>query len=272
MSSRIHSTAVVDPAARIGQDVEIGPGAVVEADTVIGDGCWLMGMSIVRRWTTLGEANVVHPFAALGGEPQDYGHDPAVRSFCRIGSRNVFREGATVNRGTGPDAVTTVGDDNYFMTAAHVGHNCLVGSRCIMVNGSALGGYAELADRAILSAHTCVHQHCWIGTMVMSAGNLVATKHLPPYCMLGKTNLVVGLNRVGLTRAKHLTDEDRHQIAEAYRLLYRSGLPTTKALAQMEARTDWGPAASLMRQFVRRALDAPPPYNRGILTAHAERR
>lgn len=268
----IHPTAVVDPAAQIGQDVQIGPGAIVEADTVIGDGCRLMPMSVIRRWTTLGAGNVVHPFAVLGGEPQDYGHDPAVRSFVRIGSRNVFREGATINRGTGAEAVTTIGDDNYFMTAAHVGHNCTVGNHCVMVNGSALGGYVELADRAILSAHVVVHQYCWVGTMVMSHGNSACNKHIPPYCMLARTDWIVGLNRVGLARVKGITDEDRRQIAEAYKILYRSGLPTTKALEAMNAHTEWGAGAAVLRDFIRRVLEAPPPYNRGILTAHADRR
>jgi UDP-N-acetylglucosamine acyltransferase len=272
MSNETHPTAVVDPAAQIGRDVQIGAGAIVESDTIIGDGCRLMPMSVIRRWTTLGAGNIVHSFAVLGGEPQDYGHDPSIRSFLRIGQRNVFREGVTVSRGTGVDAVTTIGDDNYFMTAAHVGHNCVVGNHCVMVNGSALGGYAQLADRVNLSAHVVIHQYCWVGTMVMSIGNGASNKHVPPYCMLGKVNLIAGLNRVGIARAKHLTDEDRTQIAEAYKLLYRSGLPTSRALEEMNAHTEWGAAAAVMRDFVRRVLEAQPPYNRGILTADADRR
>ncbi len=272
MSTRIHSTAIVDPSAQIGRDVEIGPGAVVEADTVIGDGCRLLPMSVVRRWTMLGAQNTVHPFAVLGGEPQDYGHNPAIRSFCRIGKGNVFREGVTISRATGEDAVTTIGDDNYFMTAAHVGHNCKVGNHCVMVNGSALGGYAELADKANLSAHVVIHQYCWVGTMVMSIGNGASNKHVPPYCMLGAVNLIAGLNRVGLARNKDMSDDDRAQITEAYKLLYRSRLPTSKALAEMDAHTEWGAAACVMRDFVRKVLQAQPPYNRGILTADAERR
>jgi UDP-N-acetylglucosamine acyltransferase len=272
MSAQIHPAAIVDAAAQIGRDVQIGPGAVVEADAIVGDGCRLMAMSVIRRWTTLGAGNVVHSFAVLGGEPQDYGHDPAVRSFVVIGNRNVFREGTTISRGTGADAVTTIGDDNYFMTGAHVGHNCVVGNHCIMVNGSALGGYARLADYVNLSAHVVIHQHCWVGTRVMSMGNAASNKHIPPYCMLGKPNLIIGLNRVGIARAKELSDQDRGEIAEAYKILYRSGLPATKALEKMDAHSEWGPAASGMRDFVRRVLEAQPPYNRGILTADAGRR
>jgi UDP-N-acetylglucosamine acyltransferase len=272
MTLSIHPTAIVDGAAQIGQDVQIGPGAIVEADTVIGDGCRLLPMAVIRRWTMLGAGNTVHPFAVLGGEPQDYGHDPAIRSFVHIGSRNVFREGVTISRGTGVDAVTTIGDDNYFMTGSHVGHNCVVGNHCVMVNGSALAGYVRLADRVNISAYVAIHQYCWVGTMVMSMGLCGCNKHVPPYCMLGKSNLIVGLNHVGIARAKNLMDEDRRQIAEAYKILYRSGLPTTKALGQMNAHTEWGAAAAGMRDFVRQVLEAKPPYNRGILTADAERR
>ena len=272
MTIKIHPAAVVDPSARIGDGVEIGPGAIVEADTEIGEGCRLMPYSVVRRYTAMGRSNVVHPFAVLGGEPQDYGHDPSVRSFLRIGDHNVFREGATANRATGADNVTVIGDHNYLMTAAHVGHNARVGSHCILTNGAALGGYVEVQDRAILSAHAAVHQFCWYGEMAMCRGNVGITQHVPPFCLVGKFNLIVGLNTVGLRRAAHLNDEDRGQIHSAYDLLYRSGLTTSRALEEMDAHAEWGHAADKFRQFVRRVLQAEGKYRRGLCTAHAPRR
>ena len=272
MTRAIHSTAVVDASARIGEDVEIGPGVIVQADTVVGDRCHLLGPAVIRRYTTLGEENVIHPFTVLGGEPQDHAHDPGVRSFLRIGSRNVFREGVTLNRATGQDNSTIIGDDNYFMAGSHIGHNGRVGSHCVLTNGSGLGGYAVLADRVILSSHVMVHQFCWVGRLAMTRGNSGLSMHLPPYCLLSRINLVTGLNSIGLRRSPDIGDEDRRQIVEAYKLLYRRGLPTSKALVKMDAHTEWGPAAAEFRDFLRRALQADPPYNRGLCTADTHRR
>ncbi|NQU77040.1 MAG: acyl-ACP--UDP-N-acetylglucosamine O-acyltransferase [Planctomycetes bacterium] len=272
MATRIHPTAIIDASARLGEDVEIGPGVIVEADTVIGAGCRILGPAVIRRYTTVGAGNVVHPFVVLGGEPQDYSHDPSVRSFLQIGNGNVFREGATVSRATGADRVTVIGDNNYFMTCAHAGHNADVGNNCVLANGSGLGGYARIGNRTNLSAHASVHQFCWVGEIVMMRGNSGASMHVPPYCMLAGINLVVGLNRVGLRRTPHIAHEDRSQISEAFRLLYRSGLPTSKALTEMDAHTEWGGPADKFRQFVRDVLQAQAPYNRGLCTANASRR
>jgi len=268
--ARIHPTAVVDPSAELGHDVVIGPLAVVEAETRLGDGCILHAGAVVRRWTTLGNGNTVHSHAVLGGDPQDYGHDPKTRSFVQIGSGNVFREGATVNRGTGEDKVTVIGDNNYFMTCAHVGHNCRVGSRCIMTNGSALGGYVELNDRAILSANVVIHQFCRVGAGVMSGGNSVCSMHLPPWCMLIGMNTVTGLNRVGLRRAG-ASSEDRAHIEEAFRIFFRSSLPANQALIELRRRSDWGPWAGAFVDFIDQALHAEGSFNRGIMKMRPER-
>ena len=264
MACEIHPTAIVAETAQVGEDVRIGPYAIVEDDTRIGDGCRIHAAAILRRGTRLGRRNVVYAHAVLGGEPQDFKFDATQESRVEIGDDNVFREGVTINRGTGPGSATVIGDSNFFMTCSHVGHNSVVGSNCIMTNGSALAGHVELGDRAILSANVVIHQFCWVGEMVMSRGNAASAMHVPPYCMLGGVTELNGLNRIGLRRAPHLTDTDRSEIREAYKLLYRTGLPAAKALAEMDDRTDWGEPAGRFRDFVRRVLAAEPPYNRGL--------
>jgi len=264
VACEIDPKAIVSETAELGEGVRIGPYAIIEDDTRIGDGCHIHAAAIIRRGTRLGRRNVVYSNAVLGGEPQDFKFDPTQVSRVRIGDDNVFREGVTINRGTGSDSETILGDSNFFMTCSHVGHNSVVGSNCIMTNGSALAGHVELGDRAILSANVLIHQFCWVGEMVMSRGNAASAMHVPPYCMLGGVTELNGLNRIGLRRAPHLTDTDRAEIREAYNLLYRSGLPATKALAEMDAHTDWGEPAGRFRAFVRRVLEADAPYNRGL--------
>jgi UDP-N-acetylglucosamine acyltransferase len=214
----------------------------------------------------MGRGNVLDAFVVLGGPPQDLKFLPATVSYVRIGDRNVFREGVTISRATGEGKVTTVGSRTYWMTGSHAGHNATVEDDAILVNGSGLGGFATLGRRAILSSHVMIHQFCRIGESVMTQGNSGISMHVPPFCLVGiGINRVIGLNIVGMRRSKELTDEDRRQIKEAFGILYRSGLPRAKAMERMDACTDWGSPAGRFRDFVRRAMQAGKPYDRGII-------
>ena len=51
-----------------------------------------------------------------------------------------------------------MGSHNMFMVYSHVGHNCTVGDRVIMVNSSSLGGYVTVGDGVFISAVAQVHQ------------------------------------------------------------------------------------------------------------------
>jgi len=263
--SRIHPTAVVDPSAELDGAVEIGPYAVVEGDVRIGGGTVIHAHAMIRRYTSMGENNQVHPCAVIGGEPQDYDFDPAMISYVRIGDNNVFRESVTINRATGDGKSTVVGSNTMWMANSHAGHNVIVGDKVILANVAALAGYSRLGPRAVLSGGAMVHQFTWVGEMVMAQGMAGASCHVPPYCLLAEgINHVVGLNSVGMRRAPHITDEDHRQIKEAFDLTYRSKLNREKALEKMDACTDWGPAAAKFRDFVHKVMNAEKPFKRPL--------
>ena len=261
---RIHASAIVHPGAELADDVDVGAYAVVEADVTIGPGCVLRHHAVVRRFTSLGCGNLVDSFAVLGGEPQDLKFDPVTRSFLRIGDGNVFREGVTISRATGEGNATVVGDRTYWMTTAHAGHNAVVGDECTLVNGAALAGHTVIGRRVVISAHVGVHQFCWVGDGVMSQGHSAIAMHVPPFTLVAGVDRVVGLNIVGLRRWPGLGEEGRREVKEAFSLVYRAKLPLREALARMDEHREWGTAAGIFREFVRRVLDAKPPYLRGL--------
>jgi len=266
-AAKIHPTAVIDPSARIGAEVEVGPHTTIAADVVIGDRCRLLAFAVVAAGTALGEGNTLHPFVVLGAEAEGAGADAPRRGELRIGRGNVFREGVIVHRGDEAGGATVIGDDGYFMTGVHVEPNAAVGSGCILTNGCLLGRGADLGDRTVLSAHVDVRPYCRIGSMTMVQGNSEVIAHLPPYCMVARRSWVVGLNKVGLRRGPAISDDDRKQITDAFKLTFRSGAPPAEALAAMDARKDWGAAAGAFREFVRRAVSASPPYDVGLAAA-----
>ena len=263
---KIHPTAVVDPQARLADDVEVGPYCVIEADVEIGPGCRLAEHAIIRRHTALGRGNLIDSFCVLGSLPQDLKFDPATDTRLLIGDRNVFREGVTISRATRPGGATTVGGGTYWMLGSHAGHDATICDGVILANGAAVAGHATVGARTFMSAHAAVHQYCRVGEGVMARGYSGATMHVPPFTILREINVIAGLNVVGMRRAG-FSSEQRRLVKDAYRLLYRSGLTPAKALAEMDARDDWDEPARKFREFVRQAVTAEPPFHRGLCAA-----
>lgn len=146
----IAPTARIHPEAKIAADVSIADYCVVEADVAIGAGCELEPYVYVKRWTTLGEGNRISAGTVLGTDPLDKAFTGA-RSYLRIGNGNQIREHYTISRGTQPESVTEIGDDNYIMTSGHIAHNCKIGSRTVICSGALVAGYVEVEDQAFIS-------------------------------------------------------------------------------------------------------------------------
>ncbi len=229
----IHATAVVDRAAEIHPTAIIGPQVIVEGPVRVGAETRILAHAVLRGATEIGERNVVHPGAVLGGEPQDLAFGGG-ETFLRIGNENVFREHVTIHRGTAEGTATVIGDANYFMQSAHVAHNCRIGNATIVAGGALLAGHVELADRAFVSGNCVVHQHVRIGRLALLRGLSRTSRDVPPFCLMDGTHTVRGVNAIGLRRAGF----DAASIAAIRRAMsVLFGRPTHlgRALARLEA-------------------------------------
>lgn len=258
----IAPTAIVSPCAKIAANVSIGPFSIVEDEVEIGEGCVIDSHVVVKRYTTLGANNRLHPGVQLGTDPEDKKFSSAVRSYLRIGSGNVFREYATASRGTPAESASAIGDNNYIMVGVHVAHNCRLGSDIVICNNCSLGGFVEIEDGAFLSAGVLVHQFGKIGRLAMISGNTGVNLDVPPYVVAAEFRAAArGLNLVGLKRAG-LGAEAIAQLKQAYRILYRSRLPLEDALKRIESELPSAEARHFA-EFIRRS-------ERGICRESAE--
>src|SRR5467141_936782 len=229
----IAPTARIDPRASIGPGVSIGEYCVIEPDVAIGAGCRIEPYVYVKRWTTLGEANEISAGTVLGTDPLDKNFT-GERSYLRIGARNSIREHYTISRGTQPESVTEIGDDNYIMTSGHIAHNCKIGNNTVICSCALLAGYVEVEDGAFISGGVVIHQFSKIGKLAMIGGNTRVNSDVPPYFLCSDFNVAAkGLNLVGRRRAGFKAPEIA-SLKTAYRILYRSGLKLEYALARIE--------------------------------------
>jgi UDP-N-acetylglucosamine acyltransferase len=231
----VHPTAVIDPSAELGRDVEIGPHAVIGARVSLGDGCRVGAAASLHGPTRLGAGNRIYPHAAIGFDPQDLKY-AGEETALEIGSRNVIREFSTIHRGTGKGGgLTRIGDDNLFMVYSHVAHDCVVGNRTIFSNAATLAGHVEVGDDAVIGAFTAVHQFCRVGRHAYLGGYSVVTQDALPFVKtVGTKPAFYGLNRVGLER-KGFGPATLQRLEAALRVLVRSGLNTSQALERLRA-------------------------------------
>ena len=241
-ATTIHASAVVDPAARIGEGVDIGPFTLIGADVEIGDGSRIGPHCSIQGPTRIGRDNHLHGHAAIGGEPQDRKYR-GERVDLMIGDRNVIREFVTISRGTaGGGGTTRIGDDNWLLAYAHVAHDCVVGSHCVFSNNATLAGHVSVGDHVILSGFAGVHQFCRVGDHAFVGMGAFVNGDVAPYLMVAQDGYgrPRGINAEGLKR-RGFDSARIAAIRRAYRAVYMSGESLDDArgkLAAMAADSD----------------------------------
>lgn len=246
----IHPTAVIDAGAEIGQEVSIGPHTVIGKDVIIGDGCNIGPNVTIESCTELGPNCQVSPGAVLGCPAQDLKYEGG-KSFVKIGADNLIREFATIHRSNHEGGATVIGDGNFIMAYAHIGHDCQIGNNVIITSFTGLSGFVKVEDSAVLSGFVAVHQHVSIGTMAMVGGSSRVVKDVPPYVIAeGNPLRIRGINSVGLKR-NGVTPHVRDQLKRAYKLIFQSGLNTSQAIEEVERGLDPLVEVQRMVSFIR---------------------
>jgi len=247
----IHPTAIVSPGARLGAEVVVGPYAVLGDGVEVGDRTRIDSHAVVQGPTRIGADNRLHPFASIGGEPQDKKYDGSLTRL-EIGDRNVIREYCTFHRGT-PDGgeITRIGDDNWIMAYVHVAHDCQVGSNTVMANCATLAGHVTVDDFVVLGAFTVVHQFCRIGRHAFSAMGAVILKDVPPFVTVaGNSASPRGLNTIGLRR-RGFPAPVMQALKSAYKVVYKRGLTLESAVEQLAGPATESAEVNRFRDFVR---------------------
>ena len=232
--SGIHETALVDPAADLADDVEIGAFSIIGSKVTISPGCRIGPHVVVTGRTTIGQNTRIFQFASIGEEPQDkkYGGED---TELIIGDNNTIRELCTFSRGTVQgDGKTIIGNNNWIMACVHIAHDCVLGDNIIMANNASLAGHVTVGDWAILSGYSLIHQFCTVGEHSFTSFASHVNQSIPPHVTVsGEKAKARGVNTEGLKRRGY-SREQIQQVRRAYRAVYRSGLSLDEAMQQLE--------------------------------------
>lgn len=250
MATLIADSAAVDPRAEIAEGVEIGPYCVVGPDARIGRGTRLIAHVCVLGVVEIGEENVISPFSTIGGDPQDVSYHGAPTKVI-IGDRNIIRENVTINRATEKeDGITRLGSQCFLMAGAHVAHDCKLGDRITIANGTMLGGHVHVESFASISGGVAVHHYATIGGYSFVGGQSRIIHDVPRYMLVdGNPSKVRCINVVGLKR-NGISAESIDALHEAHRLIYRAKMTPKHATEILESHDHMAPEVRRLLEFV----------------------
>ncbi|MFA7553367.1 MAG: acyl-ACP--UDP-N-acetylglucosamine O-acyltransferase [Spongiibacteraceae bacterium] len=229
----IDPRAIIDPSAKLADDVKVGPWTVVGPDVEIGSGTVIASHVVLKGPTKIGTNNKIYQFSSVGEDTSDMKYNGEPTKLV-IGDNNIIREGVTIHRGTVQDrGETTIGDNNLFMAYVHIGHDSVIGNNTIFVNNASVAGHVYVGDWAILAGYTLVHQFCQIGAHSFSGYGSHISKDVPAYVtVMGQPAEAKMINVEGLKR-RGFSAEAIAAIRRAYKIIYRQGLTTEDALNKL---------------------------------------
>lgn len=248
--ARVHPSAVVDPAAKLADDVVVGPYAVIGEGVELSPGVVVGPHTLITGRSFLGPGTRVHAFCALGGDPQL--RDGGAGTTLVIGRGNVLREYVSVHTGSLPPG-TRIGDGNLLLHGSHVGHDCQVGSGCEIGSHALLAGHVCIGDHAVLGAEVAVQQFGRVGELAYVAATTKLRVDVPPFARAaGLRPRFAGVNRVGLRR-RGFAEETIEALGRSFHLLFRSRLRRSQALERVRGECGERPEVQRVCHFLAEA-------------------
>lgn len=246
----IHPSALVSKKAQLAGAVEIGPFAVIGDNVTIGADTKIGAHCVIEGTTAIGSGCEIFTGAVIGTRPQDLKYK-GEKVYLDIGNDNIIREYCTFNPGTEEGGRTVVGNSNLFMAYAHVAHDCVVGSHCVIANNGTLAGHVTIEDRAVIGGLVAIHQFVRVGTLSIIGGCSKVVQDIPPYSTCdGHPARVYGLNLVGLRRQK-VPNESIHLLDNAFKVFFSSGLSIKHALEKVEKESEKSTELSVLIDFIK---------------------
>lgn len=232
----IHPSAVIDPSAKLGNNVSVGAFSIIGEGVEIGDNCEIFHHAVVDRNTKIGEGSKIFPFCSIGTDPQDITFKNE-ETFLEVGKNNIIREFTTMNRGTEKGGgLTKLGDNNYLLAYTHIAHDCKIGNNTLFINGATLAGHVEVEDYAVVGAFSSVHQFVRIGRNAYIGAFTIVEQDVLPFLKISQAREhfnFYGPNTIGMLRSG-IKREFIQKVKDIFNIIYKEDMNTSQAVEKLE--------------------------------------
>jgi UDP-3-O-[3-hydroxymyristoyl] glucosamine N-acyltransferase len=192
----------IDPAAKLGRDLVLGPGVVIGAGAEIGSRSKIGANSVIAPGVAIGQdceigSNVSISHAYLGdrvtvlpgariGQP-GFGFASSPNGHAKIPQlgRVIIQDGVEIGAGTTIDrgalGDTVIGEGSKLDNLVQVGHNVHIGRHCVLVSQVGVAGSSVIEDFAVLGGQVGIADHVHIGEGARLAARtaMVSGQNLP---------------------------------------------------------------------------------------------
>ncbi|MDY6791405.1 MAG: acyl-ACP--UDP-N-acetylglucosamine O-acyltransferase [Thermodesulfobacteriota bacterium] len=247
----IHQTAIIDPKAEIGSDVEIGAYSIIKENVSIGSETVIGPHVIIEPYVTIEPNCNIFQYAAIGAVPQSLKFN-GEETYVKIGRGSIIREFVTIHRGTGfGSGITEIGEESFLMAYTHIAHDCKIGRKVILSNNASLAGHISIGDYSTIGALVGIHQFVHIGEHAFIGGKSAIVKDIPPYVIAaGDRAKLHGLNSIGLKRSG-FSKSTLLALKKVYRIIFRIGLTLNEAIERVTAEVDQIPEVVNFIDFIK---------------------
>jgi UDP-3-O-[3-hydroxymyristoyl] glucosamine N-acyltransferase len=206
----IHSTAVIDPSARIGANASIGACVVVGADVEIAENCTLMPQVVIYSGVKIGKNFFAHSHVSIRENCQ-IGDNVLLHNGVVIGSdgfgfakddsgnwykipqtgRVVIEDTVEIQANSCEDRAslgeTRIGRNTKIDNLSQVAHNCVIAENSMLCAQVGLAGSTEIGKNVILAGQVGVAGHCKIGDGVIVTAQSGTHGDIPAGAMMSGT-------------------------------------------------------------------------------------
>jgi len=198
----VHPTAVVAPGVRLGKDVSIGAGVVIEAgasigdravvhpqvyigrDTVIGPDALLYPQVVVREKCSVGARVILHSGTVIGSDGFGYATEKGVHhKIPQVGTVVIEDDvelGANVTVDRARFGKTVIGKGTKIDNLVQIGHNVVLGQGCLLVSQAGIAGSTRLGNYVVMAGQSGLIGHLDIGDGAIITAQTGLTKDVPP--------------------------------------------------------------------------------------------
>jgi UDP-3-O-[3-hydroxymyristoyl] glucosamine N-acyltransferase len=182
--TRIGAGSYISPNVQIGENVTIYPNVTILDECTIGNNTIIWSGAVVRERCHIGSDCIIHPNATIGADGFGFRPDPqrGLVKIPQIGNviiGNNVEIGANSCVDRGKFSSTILGDGCKIDNLVQIGHNSILGKFCIMAGNSGLAGSVTLGNGVIIGGSASVKDHVTIGDGAIIGGGSGVTKDVP---------------------------------------------------------------------------------------------
>lgn len=182
--SFISQLATIDPSSKIGKDVTIKPGVVVEKDCEIGDGTSIDSNTVIKRKTIIGRGVKIGANNTIGGEGFGYEKNEAGQfEFIPHIGNVVIEDGVEIGNNTTIDrgvlGRTWIRKNAKIDNLVHIAHGVEIGENSLIIANAMIAGSVVIGQNVWVAPSSSVLNKLRVEDDAVVGMGAVVLKNIP---------------------------------------------------------------------------------------------